>query len=237
MDTRIGAVGEEREPEVSDEPSRRPVRTHPDLPPGVLGAVLLANLAVDAVVLAASSTPDGFAGLPKWMFVVLGAASLAVLLWRPTRTARFGIPFAVLAVVLGAITTALVSIDSLSEPSVPAFLQSRPPAAASQRAQEALRGATASGTCVVVRDDPTGLLPTPYQRCAYLSPSQVDYIVNWTNYAGTQPWQALIFSPAGTDPAVSDTCERHLGGPWWADMNEGDPVQPCAALFRFVPAP
>jgi hypothetical protein len=75
----------------------------------------------------------------------------------------------------------------------------------------------------------------PYRRCVF--GNEVDYTVNWNAPEGDTSNNGFIFAPGATDPGYPNTCVRHLSGPWWAEMNEGDPARPCAFSFELEEGP
>jgi hypothetical protein len=117
---------------------------------------------------------------------------------------------------------------------VPSSLKGIPSAAATKQAIDALHTAT----CVIVRHDAAGLLPTPYQRCAesWPAPPQVEFFVGWGQSLATPAEYGFVYRP-GAAPNESDACLEHLGGPWWAVMGLTNDLVPCASGFRFVGAP
>ena len=141
----------------------------------VLCTVVIATVVIDLVLWrrAEPDLGDGAVDQPSWVLVAaLASVSLvafAVLGWRPARTRNLRVPFTVLMLVVTglAIWPAIWFVEGVP---VPAYLLHAPPTAAPRQAQQALGEASAGGTSVTVRHDPTHLLPTPYQRCAYLDP-------------------------------------------------------------------
>jgi hypothetical protein len=105
---------------------------------------------------------------------------------------------------------------------IPDYLQYSPSAAATQQAASALRVATANGSCVVIRRDATGILPTPFERCAFSSSSypSVEFRVNFDfRYPSEPPYYGFNYSPSGP-PISPDTCVDHVSGPWWAVIEQ-----------------
>lgn len=102
--------------------------------------------------------------------------------------------------------------------------------------------ATRPETCTTVRNDPTGALPTPYQRCAWVpgdGPPEVDYNLDLNaGFDGPPPYaQGLSFTASGVAPREPDSCVKHLGGSWWAYMLPNPPEYVCPPSFQFQGAP
>jgi hypothetical protein len=87
---------------------------------------------------------------------------------------------------------------------------------------------------VTVRHDPTHLLPTPYQRCAFLDPgigaAQVYYQVNQAR----RSLFGFIFTPGAPAGDWWAQVATHTVGPSWLQWNLGDGVA-CPSSFRFIP--
>jgi hypothetical protein len=109
--------------------------------------------------------------------------------------------------------TTAVSIQAVP---VPAPLQAAPSSSITAQAQHAMRAARGDDTCAVIRQGSGGPLPTPFQRCAYPGGRQarVGYFVNWNDDLATY---GLVHERASA-PDFGDTCQRSLGGGWWAVM-------------------
>jgi hypothetical protein len=207
----------------------------------VLILVVVTTIVFDVLVYKRTEPdpPSGYASLPSWtlvaIVVVLGLAGLCVLAWKEARAKVLAVPFVVVMVVVTVLATWL-SLTSVRGPSVPGAIEQVPSPAATRMATQALATAKQHGACVVVHRDPTRLLPTPYQRCAYsgiAGDAQVTYTVGWNGGAG----YGFVFSPGATNPGGANTCVKHLEGPWWASMAEGDPARPCPFSFQFEEGP
>jgi hypothetical protein len=216
--------------------------------------VLVATIVTDVVINVQSQPdlPSGGTDQPTWALVAfiagVSVAGLAVLAWRPARANRLALAFTIAMAAVNVLATC-PSIALLQSVPVPTYLQHAPGTAATRQARQALGTATTDGTCATVRDDPTGLLPTPYQRCAYLSPPQVDYEYTYfTGDADDVSLYGLIFDPGAQEPGDYTSCVRHLSGPWWAEtmtrtigpwwakVDLGDGVA-CASSFKLIPWP
>jgi hypothetical protein len=216
--------------------------------------VLVATVVINVVINVQSQPdlPSGGTDQPTWALVALitgvSLAGLGVLGWRPARAHRLAVAFTIALAAVNVLATCPQIALLLSVP-VPAYLQHAPGPAATRQGRQALAAATANGTCATVRHDPAGLLPTPYQRCAYLRPPQVYYQHTYfTSPEDDVSLYGLTFSPGARRLTDGGTCVRHLSGPWWAEMvtrivgpwwakeDLGDGVV-CASSFKFLPFP
>jgi hypothetical protein len=207
-----------------------------------------ATVVID-LVLYRRSQPDlgsGAVDQPTWALVAaLLAVSLvgvAVLAWRPARTSRLVVPFVIVMAVVTSLAV-LPAIALVEAVPLPEYMQHVPRVAATRQAWQAVGVATTGGNCTTIRHDPTGLLPTPYLRCAYLDSAygpQVYYTFQATG--GSQ--YGFIFTPR--KPAGGGSCARHIAGHWWAEvtthtirlgwvqLNQGDAVV-CPSSYKFMP--
>lgn len=202
---------------------------------------------VDSIIYKQSeqNPPVGFANLPTWTLVteiigfgcLVGVAGVA-LLWTYGRKRSSAVFVASVVCVTALVAWALVR--SLEGIPVPAYLDRAPGPKATAVAAKFASTARPGGTCVIVSHDPLHILPTPYRRCAYNGDDgrfEVDFNTNWNAPEGDTSNSGFIFAPAATQPGFPDTCIRHLEGPWWAEMNIGDPARACPFTFELKLAP
>lgn len=205
---------------------------------GLVGAIaLLDSLMVLIVPAGAWIVSPGFIAFPFWIGtqVVIagtGIAAIAALVLGQGRSRHVKIPLAGVVVVLTGLSAWLTAVPLGI--SVPGSIQQRPGTAFTAQASRAASTASVSNTCSIVRFDPTAPLPTPFQRCA--QNGLAEYLVNWSQFPTSPTAYGLVFTPSG-NAKEPDTCQRHLGGPWWAVMGADEPSVPCASGFQFVGAP